>query len=76
MVTSYVMVKASTGDVDRLREEMLSLDEGVRSVSIVAGDVDFVVKTEVDSPGEVKEIAAGIHGVDGIEDTQTYMAMD
>lgn len=76
MVTAYVMVKASTGDVDRLREEMLSLDEGVRSVSIVAGDVDFVVRTEVDSPGAVKEIAAGIHDVDGIEETQTYMAMD
>lgn len=76
MVTSYVMVKASTGEVDRLKEAMLSLDDGVQSVSIVAGDVDFVVKAEVDSPAEVKTIAAGIHEIDGIEDTQTYMAMD
>jgi DNA-binding Lrp family transcriptional regulator len=76
MVTAYVMVKASTGEVDRLKEAMLAVDEGVVSVDIVAGDVDFIVKTEVDSPADVKEIAASIHDVDGIEDTQTYITMD
>jgi DNA-binding Lrp family transcriptional regulator len=70
------MVKASTGEVDRLKEAILSVDDGIRSVSIVAGDVDFIVKTEVSSPSDVKEIAAGIHAIDGIEDTRTYMAMD
>jgi DNA-binding Lrp family transcriptional regulator len=76
MVTAYIMVKASTGDVDRLKNEMLSLNDGVSNVSIVAGDVDFIVKTTVDSPADVKSIASGILAVDGIEDTQTYIAMD
>jgi DNA-binding Lrp family transcriptional regulator len=76
MVTAYVMVKASTGDVDRLKQSMLDLDAGVESVSIVAGDVDFIVKANVDGPGDVKDIAASIHEMDGIEDTQTYIAMD
>ncbi|SFR51804.1 Lrp/AsnC family transcriptional regulator [Halogeometricum limi] len=76
MVTAYVMVKASTGDVDRLKETMLNLHDGVESVSIVAGDVDFIVKAHVETPAEVKDIAASIHEMTGIEDTQTYIAMD
>lgn len=76
MVTAYVMVKANTGEADRLKSEMKAID-GVEEVSVVAGDVDFVVKVIVDTPGAVKEAAAtGIQGIAGIEDTRTYMAMD
>ena len=76
MVTAYVLVKANTGEADRLRQAMSAID-GVVSVDIVAGDVDFVVKVEVDSPAAVKDIAAeSIQAIDGIENTQTYIAMD
>jgi DNA-binding Lrp family transcriptional regulator len=70
------MVKAHTGDADRLRDEIAAV-EGVVEVSIVAGDVDLIAKVEVDSPAAVKDVAAtGIQGIDGVEDTQTYIAMD
>ncbi len=76
MVTAYILVKANTGEADRLRQAMSAID-GVVSVDIVAGDVDFVVKVEVDSPAAVKDIAAeSIQAIDGIENTQTYIAMD
>lgn len=76
MVTAYVMVKANTGEADRLKGEMADID-GIESVHIVAGDVDFVVKVTVDSPAEVKDVAATrIQAIDGIEDTQTYISMD
>ncbi|HKL27832.1 MAG TPA: Lrp/AsnC ligand binding domain-containing protein [Natrialbaceae archaeon] len=76
MVTAYVMVKANTGEADRLRTEIGDID-GVLEAFIVAGDVDVIAKVEVDSPAEVKEIAAdSIQGIDGVEDTQTYIAMD
>jgi len=76
VVTAYVMVKANTGDADRLKGRIQGID-GVTSVSIVAGDVDFIVKTEVDSPGDVKDVAANaIQGIDGVESTRTYVAMD
>jgi len=75
MVVAYVMVKANTGDADRLKGEMTPVD-GVHDVSIVAGDVDFVVKVDVDSPGEVKEVAAEeIQNLSGVETTETYIAM-
>jgi DNA-binding Lrp family transcriptional regulator len=76
MVTAYVLVKANTGEADRLRTEMKAID-GVVSADIVAGDVDFVVKIRVESPVVVKSIAAeSIQTITGVENTQTYVAMD
>jgi DNA-binding Lrp family transcriptional regulator len=76
MVTAYVLVKANTGEADRLRTEMKAID-GVVSADIVAGDVDFIVKIRVESPAVVKNIAAeSIQTITGVENTQTYVAMD
>jgi DNA-binding Lrp family transcriptional regulator len=76
MVTAYILVKANTGEADRLRDTMRAIT-GVESVHIVAGDVDFIVKVLVDTPTDVKDIAAeSIQSIDGVEDTQTYIAMD
>jgi DNA-binding Lrp family transcriptional regulator len=76
MVRAYVMVKAHTGDAERLRDELRDV-EGVVDAYIVAGDVDFIATVEVDSPADVKTAAAThIQGIDGVEDTQTYVAMD
>ena len=76
MVTAYIMVKASTGEADRLKREILDLGAGVVSANIVAGDIDFVVKVNVDTPADVKDIASAIQSIAGIEDTQTYITMD
>jgi len=76
MVRAYVMVKAKTGDADRLRESIEAV-EGVEAAHIVAGDVDLIATVGVPSPADVKDVAAThIQGVDGVEDTQTYIAMD
>ena len=76
MVTAFIMVKANTGEADRLRDSIEAI-EGVQSAHIVAGDVDIIAKTRVETPAAVKEIAATqIQGVSGVENTQTYIAMD
>jgi len=76
MVTAYVMVKALTGDADRIKQAIAGV-EGVEDVHIVAGDVDLIAKLDVGSPADVKEIAANqIHMVDGVDSTQTYIAME
>ena len=75
MVRAYIMVKANTGEADRLKTSIGDID-GVEDVHIVAGDVDLITIVEVDEPADVKEIAAsGIQGIPGIESTQTYIAM-
>jgi DNA-binding Lrp family transcriptional regulator len=76
MVRAYVMVKAHAGDADRIRTSIEAID-GVEEAYIVAGDVDFIATVEVDSTAAVKPVAAtDIQSVDGVEDTQTYVAMD
>jgi DNA-binding Lrp family transcriptional regulator len=76
MVRAYVMVKAHTGEADRLRRDIEAVD-GVERAHIVAGDVDLIAVVEVDSPAEVKDVAAThVQEIDGVEDTQTYIAMD
>ena len=76
MVTAYVMVKAHTGDADRLRNEIEAID-GVVEAHIVAGDVDLIAKVSVDTPAAVKDVAAThIQDIEGVESTQTYIAMD
>ena len=76
MVTAFVMVKANTGEADRLRESIEAID-GVDSAHIVAGDVDVIAKATVESPAAVKEITANqIQAIQGVESTQTYIAMD
>ena len=76
MVTAYVMVKAHTGDADRLRDEIEAID-GVSEAHIVAGDVDLIAKVSVDTPAAVKDVTAThIQDIEGVESTQTYIAMD
>lgn len=75
MVTAYVMVKANTGEADRLRQDIAAID-GVVDCHIVAGDVDIIAKLNVDGPEEVKRVAADeIQQIDGVESTETFVAM-
>lgn len=75
-VTAYVMVKVNTGEVDRVKESLTALD-GIVEGHVVAGDVDFVAKVAGDDPGAVKRVVTdGIQSIDGVEGTQTYIAMD
>jgi len=76
MVTAYVLVKAHTGEADALRAAIEDVD-GVEHAHIVAGDVDLITKVAVDSPAAVKDVAAtSIQNVEGVESTQTYVAME
>ncbi len=76
MVTAYIMVKANTGEADRLLRDIAAID-GVIDAHIVAGDVDIIAKVDVEAPANVKEIAAdGIQAIEGVERTRTYVAMD
>jgi len=76
MVTAYILIKANTGEADRLKDEIGGFDDVV-DVHVVAGDVDLIAKIDVDSPQAVKDLAADrIQSIDGVEDTETYISMD
>jgi len=76
MVTAYVMIKSMIGEVEGIRDAVKAI-EGVVDAHIVAGDVDVIAKLEVDSPDSIKALVGEeIHGIDGIDSTTTYIAMD
>ena len=76
MVVAYVMVKAHTGQADRLANDIEAIDD-VIAAHIVAGDVDIIAKIGVETPGEVKDVAATtVQGLEGVENTRTYVAMN
>lgn len=75
MVTAYVMIKTLTGEADRIRDSIADMD-GVIDVHIVAGDVDLIAKIDVETPAAVKDVAARTREVEGVDTTQTYIAMD
>jgi DNA-binding Lrp family transcriptional regulator len=75
MVTAYVMIKANTGDVKELRDTIRGV-EAVESSHIVAGDVDLIAKLDADDPDGVLEVVGDeMLGLEGVEDTQTYLTM-
>lgn len=76
MVTAYIFVKATSGEADRIRDAIAAVD-GVVDAHVVAGDVDFIAKVRVDTPADVKGVVADrIQAIDGVETTETYIAMD
>lgn len=75
MVLAYVMVKATTVETDKLKADIEAID-GIETVHIVAGDVDFIVRAEVADPGAVKAVVTDeIQALEGVSDTSTYIAM-
>jgi DNA-binding Lrp family transcriptional regulator len=76
MVHAYIMVKAHTGEADRLKNDIRAV-EGVVDAAIVAGDIDIIATVDVETPADVKAVAADtIQNIDGVEDTRTYVAME
>ena len=76
MVVAYILIKANTGEADRLLSDVSEVD-GVIDSHVVAGDVDLIAKIEVDAPTDVKQIVANeLQSIDGVEDTETYISMN
>lgn len=76
VVTAYVTIKANTSDVKQLRNTIRDADS-VDSCHIVAGDVDLIAKLHAEDPdGVLAAVGEQMLGLDGVEDTQTYLAMD
>lgn len=76
MVVAYVFATATTGSVERTRDE-LALLGGITDVYVVAGDHDLVARVEVGSTAAVREtVVSRMQSIEGVGTTQTYVAMD
>jgi len=76
MVHAFIMVMTGAGESERLLDAIREFD-AASEAHIVAGDVDIIATVDVETPAEVKDIAAtAMQDIAGVEDTQTYIAMD
>lgn len=76
MVRAYVAVitgGGASGDVVEAIREI----EGVEEAHVVAGDFDVVAEIEAEDVLDLQRIVtAGIHGIEDVETTRTYIQMD
>lgn len=76
MVHAFVFVQANVGEAANLSEVVLAVD-GVSEAHVVAGDWDLIA--EIEAP-EVYDLlnttAQEIQGLDGVENTRTYVSLE
>lgn len=76
MVHAFVMVRTGPGQSEAMVEAAREV-EAITEAHIVAGDYDLVVEIETEEVYEVLHTASSeLQGLDGVEDTKTYISLD
>lgn len=75
MVHAVIMIRTGPGTSEDVRGAISEL-EGVVDVHVVAGDFDVVAELEEEAVHDVLQTATtAIQGIDGVEETKTYVAL-
>lgn len=72
MPEAYVTGRVIPGSESMIKEKIAKL-KGVKKVSIVYGDVDFVAEVEVRELAELGDLAARLRRISSIIKTETYV---
>jgi DNA-binding Lrp family transcriptional regulator len=72
MPEAYVTGRVIPGSESTIKEKIAKL-KGVKKVSIVYGDVDFVAEVEVRELAELGDLAARLRRITSIIKTETYI---
>ncbi|WP_137284829.1 Lrp/AsnC ligand binding domain-containing protein [Halorussus salinisoli] len=76
MVRAYVTIITGTGASEDAVTAIRDLS-GVTSAHVVSGDFDIVAEIEAETVRDLqKVVTAGIHEVEGVGTTRTYIQMD
>ncbi|MFC4357603.1 Lrp/AsnC ligand binding domain-containing protein [Halobium salinum] len=76
MVHAFIMVKTAAGESERLVEAIREVGE-VAEAHIVAGAWDIIVEVDAEEVYNVLKVASSeVQGLQGVNDTKTYIAMD
>lgn len=76
MVHAFIMAKAAAGRAEEMVEATREI-AATTEAHIVAGDYDLVVEVESEEVYDVLHTASSaVQGLDGIDDTKTYISLD
>jgi len=72
MIKAYILVKARVGKLENILNEAKKV-ENVENISVVAGDVDLIIKVKVKSLEKLMELTDKLQMIDGVKQTTTYI---
>jgi len=72
MIKAYILVKARIGKLENILKEAKKI-ENVENISVVAGDVDLIIKVKVDDLEKLMELTDKLQLIDGVRQTTTYV---
>ena len=71
-VAAYVLINVRVGKMGEILDKLRGI-RNVKSISVVAGEFDLIVRVEVDNLSDLFDVTEEIHKIDGIEKTITYV---
>ena len=75
MVHAYIMIRTAAGVAQDVRESIAELGS-VSEAHIVAGEFDIIAETDEKEVYDILTTAAAdIQGVNGVEETKTYVSL-
>ena len=72
MINAYILISMEPGNSEKAIKEMRKIDNIVK-VSIVAGEYDIVVRTQVEALENLLEVTEKIHTIKGVNKTTTQV---
>jgi DNA-binding Lrp family transcriptional regulator len=72
MISAYILIMMQPGKTDKAIKEMKKIEKIVK-ISIIAGEYDIVVRTQIDTLEELLEVTDKIQMVDGVIKTTTQV---
>ena len=72
MINAYILISMEPGNSEKAIKEMRKIDNIVK-VSIVAGEYDIVVRTQVETLEDLLEVTEKIHTIKGVNKTTTQV---
>jgi len=73
-ISVYILVEVERGEPWRIASE-ISRIEGIKTAHAVTGQYDVIVYAELDSLETLKNVIKKIHGIDGVQHTQTAVCI-
>jgi len=72
MISAYILITMHPGNVDKAITQMRKI-ENVAKISVVAGEYDIVVRTQVKNLEELLEVTDKLQMIEGVKKTTTQV---
>lgn len=72
MISAYILVKLAPGDTDQAIQKMRKI-KNIAKISVVAGEHDIVVRSQVDKLEDLLKVANKIQMIKGVKKTTTQV---